>query len=123
MNAQTPLRAALLIWLGSLFALLGLQRFFVEPLPSFAATLGVFVIQLAPLLITAPLVLRPGARGPLWVCLASILYFVHGIWQWIAPDLRIFGVLEVIFSLGLFVTALFLLKVTPRERPPSDENP
>src|SRR3954466_9195116 len=112
MNAQTPLRVALLIWVGSLFALLGLQRFFVAPLPSFAATLAVFIVELAPILIVTPMVLRGGARGPMWMCLVSILYFVHGVWQWSAPDMRLFGVLEVVFSVGVFVTALILARVT-----------
>jgi uncharacterized membrane protein len=115
MNAQTPLRVALLMWVGSLFALLGLQRFFVAPLASFVATLAVFVAELAPLLMVTPLALRSDHRGPLWVCLVSILYFVHGVWQWSAPDVRVFGVLEVIFAVGAFVTALILVRLMPRE--------
>ena len=115
MNVQIALRTTLLIWIGSLFALLGLQRFFVEPLPSVVATIAVFVGQVAPLLVVAPAMLRRGARGPLWVCLAMLLYFVHGVWQWSSPNVRLFGDLEVIFSLGTFVTAWILLKVMPKE--------
>jgi uncharacterized membrane protein len=115
MNVQTALRMALLIWIGSLFALLGMQRFFVEPLPSMVATIAVFVGQVAPLLIVAPAALRSGARGPLWVCLAMLLYFVHGVWQWSSPNVRVFGILEVIFSLGTFATAWILLKLMPKD--------
>jgi uncharacterized membrane protein len=115
MNVQTVLRMTLLIWIGSVFALLGLQRFFVEPLESLPATVAVFIAQVAPLLIVGPMALRPGARGPLWVCLVMLLYFTHGVWQWSDPTTRAFGVFEVIFSLGAFVSAWILLKVMPRD--------
>jgi uncharacterized membrane protein len=115
MNIRTALRMALLIWIGSLFALLGMQRFFFEPLATMTATIAVFVGQVAPLLIVAPATLRSGARGPLWVCLAMLLYVVHGIWQWSSPNMRLFGILEVTFALGSFVTAWILLRVMPKD--------
>jgi len=115
MTAQTMLlRVTLLIWVGSLFALLGLQRVFVEPLDSPAATIAVFVVQAAPLLFVAPLAIRAGANGPLWICLVTLLYFIHGVWQWSDPGTRTFGVFEVIFSVGAFVNGWILLKVMPR---------
>jgi len=112
--AATALRFTILLWSGSVFALLGLQRFFVDPLSSVAATVAVFVFQTAPLLIVLPMVLRNGARGPLWLCLVMPLYFVHGVWQWNATDTRLFGIFEVIFALGAFITAWVLLKILPR---------
>ena len=115
MNLQTPLRMTLLLWVGSLFALLGMQRFFVEPLPSVPATIAVFIGQVAPLLIVTPGALRTGSRGPLWVCLAMLLYFVHGVWQWTSPNAHLIGFLEVIFSVATFVTAWILLKVIPKD--------
>ena len=115
MNGQAVLRMTLLIWIGSVFALLGLQRVFVEPLGSLLATIAVFVAQVAPLLIVAPMALGPGARGPLWVCLAMLLYFTHGVWQWSDPATRAFGTFEVIFSVSAFVNAWILLKIMPRE--------
>jgi uncharacterized membrane protein len=117
MNLQTPLRIALLLWVGSLFALLGLQRFFVEPLASLPATIAVFAGQVTPLLIVLPGALRSGARGPLWVCLVTLLYFVHGVWQWTSPSGRLIGILEVIFAVGAFITAWVLLKLMPRGNP------
>lgn len=103
----------MLLWAGSLFALLGLQRFFADPLTTFWATLAVFLVQTAPLLLVLVMALRPGARGPLWLCLVMLLYFVHGVWQWNTPGAQLFGMLEVVFALGAFVTAWFLLKVLP----------
>lgn len=113
-RAATALRFTLLVWTGSLFALLGLQRFFVDPLTTFPLTLAVFLVQTAPLLFVLPVALRAGARGPLWLCLVTLIYFVHGVWQWSTPSARLFGILEVIFALGAFVTAWVLLEVLPR---------
>jgi uncharacterized membrane protein len=112
-HTATALRFTLLLWSGSVFALLGLQRFFVDPLPSTAATIAVFLAQTAPLLVVLPMALRSGARGPLWLCLVMLIYFVHGVWQWNTPDARLFGIFEVIFALGAFVTAWVLLKILP----------
>jgi uncharacterized membrane protein len=114
-RAATALRFTLLLWSGSVFALLGLQRFFVDPLSSVPATVAVFITQTAPLLVVLPIALRSGARGPLWLCLVMLLYFVHGVWQWNTPDARLFGVFEVIFALGALVTAWVLLKILPRD--------
>ena len=114
MNVPAMLRMSLLLWIGSLFALLGLQRVFVEPLATLPATIAVFVAQVVPLLIVLPLALRDGAKGPLWVCLVTLLYFTHGVWQWSDPATRTFGVFEVMFALGAFANAWILLKVMPR---------
>jgi len=117
-RAATALRFTLLLWSGSVFALLGLQRFFVDPLSTFPATLAVFLAQTAPLLLVLPMVLRNGARGPLWLCLVMLLYFVHGVWEWNTPAARLFGIFEVIFALGAFVTAWVLLKILPKSTTP-----
>jgi uncharacterized membrane protein len=114
-RAVTALRFTLLLWSGSVFALLGLQRFFVDPLSSVPATVAVFIVQTAPLLLVLPIALRNGTRGPLWLCLVMLLYFVHGVWQWNTPDAHVFGIFEVIFALGAFMTAWVLLKMLPRD--------
>ncbi len=113
-RTMIALQFTLLLWLGSLFALLGLQRFFVEPLASTAATVAVFVAQTLPLLVLIPVVLRTGARGPLWLCLIMPMYFAHGIWQWHTPAGHLFGIFEVVFAIGGFVTSWALLKLLPR---------
>jgi len=117
MRLQTVLRFALLIWMGSLFALLALQRFVIEPLGSPLASAIVFVAQAAPLLVLAPLVIRPGVGSVFWAALIMPLYLIHGVWQGSVIGVRLIGALEVAFALGAFVTAWFLLRVTPREEP------
>jgi len=123
MSAQTPLKVALLLWVGSLFALLGMQRFFVEPLASMPLNVAVFIVQVAPLLIVLPMALRPGARGSLWMCLVMLPYFVHGVWQWTSPDTRLIGMLEVVFAVGAFVSAWISVKILPREPPGGLDRP
>jgi uncharacterized membrane protein len=113
-RAVTPLRFTLFLWVGSLFALLGLQRLLGDDLSGTLAQLVVLAVQIVPLLVVAPLLLRPGPRGGLWLCLLMPLYFVHGIWQYTLPATRLFGILEVVFSLGAFVSAWLLLKLLPR---------
>lgn len=116
MKLPAALRFTLLLWIGCLFALLGMQRFFVDPLPTLLATVAVFIVQVAPLLVVTPAVLRTtGSRGPLWVCLVMLLYFVHGVWQWSTPAVRLLGSLELVFSVGAFVTSWILLRVIPRD--------
>lgn len=114
MDLQMALRFTLLLWIGSLFALLGLQRFFIEPLDSLLAGAVVFITQAAPLLLLTRVALRPGPRGPLWVALAMPLYVIHGIWQGSVIGVRLIGTLEVIFALGAFLAAWILLRVIPR---------
>jgi uncharacterized membrane protein len=108
------LRFTLLLWVGSLFALLGLQRLFADSLSAPLARIAVFIFQVAPLLAIAPILLRPGPRGALWLCLLMPLYFTHGIWQYGAADSRIFGIFEVVFALGAFISGWLLLRLLPR---------
>jgi len=109
---SSALRFALLIWLGSLFALLGLERFVFDPLPSVTATIAVFVVKALPILMCAPLAVRRPARGAFWVSLASMLYFTDGVVAAFVPERRLFGAIEIVFALGTFVTALLLMRET-----------
>lgn len=113
-RAVTALRFAVLLWVGSLFALLGLQRLLGDGLSGTLAQLVVLAVQVIPLLVVAPLLLRPGPRAGLWLCLLMPFYFAHGIWQYTLPTTRLFGILEVVFALGAFVSAWLLLKLLPR---------
>jgi len=112
MNVVAVLRFTLLIWLGSLFGLLGVERFLFSPLDSLPATLGVFVFQTLPILAAAPVTLRSPARGAFWSSLASMLYFVHGVATLVTPSDRLFGMLEIGFALAAFVTSIMLLRAT-----------
>lgn len=114
MNVVAVLRFTLLLWLGSLFALLGVERLLFDPLATPIATFGVFVFQTLPVLVSAPATLRNPSRGAFWSSLASMLYFVHGVAQLVTPAGRLFGMIEVGFALGAFVTSVMLMRAAPR---------
>ena len=113
MNAALALRFTLLLWLGSLFALFGVERWLLEPLASFAATAIVFVVQTAPIVAAAWLSIRAPARGGFWSALAALVYFAHGVARCAAPTERLSGAIEIALALGVFATALLLLRALP----------
>lgn len=99
-----------LLWIGSLFALTGLRQFFVEPLASSGSNLIWFAIQVLPLLLIVPGVMRLVPRSFLLASLAAMLYFCHGVLQAVDPDDRLLGLWEVGFSLALVLTASFAVR-------------
>ncbi len=114
MRLQTALRMTLLLWIGSLFALLGMQRFVLDPLDSLLATCGrihrsgrAAVARDAAGAAHRTRVVRCGSASTLllYLCTAS----GNGRRR------SLFGMLEVIFALGAFITAWILLKVMPKD--------
>jgi uncharacterized membrane protein len=99
-----------LLAIGSLFALTGLRQFFVEPLASESSNLIWFGIQVLPLLLVLPGVLRLTPRSYLFAILAAMLYFCHGVLQTVSLEDRVMGLWEVAFSLALVLTASFALR-------------
>jgi uncharacterized membrane protein len=99
-----------LFCIGSLFALTGLRQFFVEPLASANTNLIWFGIQVLPLLLVLPGVLRLTPRSYLFAILAAMLYFCHGVLQAVSLEDRLIGLWEVGFSLALVLTASFALR-------------
>ena len=99
-----------LFCIGSLFALTGLRQFIVEPLASANTNLIWFGIQVLPLLLVLPGVLRLTPRSYLFAILAAMLYFCHGVLQAVSVEDRLIGLWEVGFSLALVLTASFALR-------------
>lgn len=99
-----------LLAIGSLFALTGLRQFFVEPLASSTSNLIWFGIQVLPLLLVLPGVIRLAPRSYLFAILAAMLYFCHGVLQAVSVEDRVLGLWEVGFSLALVLSASFSLR-------------
>lgn len=118
MNARPIMRATLLMWLGCAFALQGVQRFLLDPLP-LVSNLIVFAFQVAPLLAVVVVLIRDPARGAFWATLVSMLYFTLGVVQIVAPEERIVGIMEVVFSLGMFISAMLLMRAEREAAPPN----
>nr|WP_272889435.1 DUF2069 domain-containing protein [Stutzerimonas stutzeri] len=63
-------------------------------------------IQLIPLLLVAPGMISGSPRAHAWTCFIVNLYFIQGVLAAINPTRMVYGWLEAIISLTLFVSAL-----------------
>ena len=102
-----------LLFLGSLIAVLGLNRFFIDPIPGNAANWFAFILQTAPLFIIAPGI---AAQKRMWVfssALLSMAYFVHGVIRMATPETRPVASWELVFAMGLFISLWVLAKKIP----------
>jgi len=90
-----------LVCIGSLFALTGLRQFFMQPLAGTFTNTVWFIIQVTPLLLILPGVLRVSARGFFFAILAAMLYFIHGVMEAATPALRTWALWEVGFATAL----------------------
>ncbi len=99
-----------LLLIGSLFALTGMRQFFVEPLASTQSNIIWFVIQVAPLLVIIPGLLRMHYRSAFYTILVASLYFVHGVLLAVDEAHRLLAFTEVGISLALVLAATYLLR-------------
>ena len=107
---RTVLELAMLISAGSLIGIIGLQCFLFAPLASPLASAVVFIVQTAPLVAILPLILARRERAPIWMALASLLYFVHGVARVTAPEERLSAAFEIVFSLALLAACLAIAR-------------
>ncbi|MFM7120327.1 MAG: DUF2069 domain-containing protein [Gammaproteobacteria bacterium] len=102
-----------LLCMGSLFALTGLRQFFIDPLPAATVNALWFALQVLPLLVVLPGVLRRHGRGFFYAALVALLYFVHGVLA-TAAGRQALGLAETAFSIGLLAVAFLALRRLPR---------
>lgn len=105
-----------LLLIGSLFAITGLRQFFVEPLDDAFSNLAWFVLQVAPLLLVLPGVLRGGQRGYFYAILAASLYFIHGTMEAATADQRALAFWETGCAVGLITIASLAMRRINRSR-------
>ena len=97
---------------GSLFALTGLRQFFLEPLGDAGANLVWFLLQVLPLVLPLAGVIRGGLRSTFFLCMASTLYFIHGVLIVFDAGYHLLGASEILFALGLCaVTAMMVRRM------------
>lgn len=99
-----------LLLMGSLVALTGLRQFFIEPLASTSSNVIWFIVQLLPLLIPLPGLLRLQLRPTFILCMATLLYFIHGVYVVSDPKLTLLGSLEIGFALLLCAVFAFMVR-------------
>lgn len=70
----------------------------------------ILLIELVPLLLLAPGMLSGSPRGHSWTCFVVNLYFIKGALAAYDPNRSLFGVLEMLASLAVFVSALLYVR-------------
>jgi uncharacterized membrane protein len=70
----------------------------------------ILAIELLPLVILAPGVVRGTPRGHSWVCFVINLYFIKGALAAFDPNRWLFGVLEMLASVAVFISALLYVR-------------
>lgn len=102
----------ILFCIGSIAGVVGLRQFFVAPLTDPVMNIVWYIVQMLPMLVTLPGVLRMRINSTFFLCLASMLYFIQGVLWAFQPEDRLFGFFEIFFSLALCLcTALLVRKL------------
>lgn len=70
----------------------------------------ILAIELLPLVLLAPGVIRGNPRGHSWVCFVINLYFIKGALAAFDPNRWLFGVLEMLASVAVFISALLYVR-------------
>lgn len=102
-------RASSLAFFFGLIALLVVNNLWFADLHG-ARVEVILAIELVPLLVLLPGMLMGGARAHAWTCFVVNLYFIKGVLAAFDPALAVFGWVEVLVSLGLFVSALLYVR-------------
>ncbi|GGU78477.1 hypothetical protein GCM10009504_39310 [Pseudomonas laurentiana] len=102
-------RALSLATFFGLIALLSLNTLLVADLHG-ARSWVILGVELVPLLILLPGMLLGSARAHAWTCFVVNLYFISGVQAAFVPDRALFGWLEVLLSLSLFISALLYVR-------------
>ncbi len=110
---QSKLRGWLflaLVLCGSLWAVTALRQLFIDPIDNPATNVTWLIVQLLPLLIPLPGLLRGRTMSTFLLCMASLLYFTHGIMVVFDPNLMLVGLFEAGFALGLCAVTAYLVR-------------
>ena len=70
----------------------------------------ILLIELVPLLLLAPGMILGSPRAHSWTCFVVNLYFIKGAIAFFDPNRSLFGVLEMLASLAVFVSALLYIR-------------
>lgn len=70
----------------------------------------ILAIELIPLLLLLPGMLSGSARAHAWTCFVVNIYFIKGVLAAFDPARALFGWVEVLVSLGLFVSGLLYVR-------------
>ena len=87
-----------------------MRQFFLQPLGDGGANLVWFVLQVLPLLLPLIGVIRGGLRSTFFLCMASTLYFIHGVLIAFDAGYRLLGASEITFALVLCAATAMMIR-------------
>lgn len=102
-------RALALLFFFGLIALLSVYYLLIADLHG-ARPWVILLIELVPLLVLAPGMLSGSPRGHSWTCFVVNLYFIKGALAAYDPNRSLFGILEMLASLAVFISALLYVR-------------
>ncbi|TBR38075.1 DUF2069 domain-containing protein [Marinomonas agarivorans] len=70
----------------------------------------VLIVAIFPLLLVLPGTLIGSYRGAIWTCFVSLFYFMAGVLNWIQIHAWVYGVIETLLSILLFILALLFAR-------------
>lgn len=70
----------------------------------------ILAIEVVPLLLLLPGMLLGRARAHAWVCFVVNIYFIKGVLAAFDPARAVFGWVEIVASLGLFIAGLLYVR-------------
>ncbi|MFJ4110692.1 DUF2069 domain-containing protein [Pseudomonas sp. NPDC089758] len=70
----------------------------------------ILAIELVPLLLLLPGMLLGSAQAHAWTCFVVNIYFIKGVLAAFDPSRAVFGWVEVLLSLGLFISGLLFVR-------------
>ena len=70
----------------------------------------IMAIELIPLLLLLPGMLMGSARAHAWTCFVVNIYFIKGVLAAFDPARAVFGWVEVLVSLALFISGLLFVR-------------
>nr|WP_189657927.1 DUF2069 domain-containing protein [Pseudomonas sp. 51_B] len=70
----------------------------------------ILAIEVVPLLLLLPGMLLGSARAHAWVCFVVNIYFIKGVLAAFDPARAVFGWVEIVASLGLFIAGLLYVR-------------
>lgn len=105
----------ILMLLGSLLAITGVRQFMLDPISNNATNGLWFALQILPLLLVLPGLLRGQRNGFVYCALAALLYLVHGIMLASDPQWQRLGMLEAGLALALTAVASRAAKAVPSQ--------
>ena len=104
-----PARATSLALFFGLIALLVVNNLWFANLHG-ARVEVILAIELVPLLLLLPGMLMGSARAHAWTCFVVNIYFIKGVLAAFDPARAVFGWVEVLVSLALFVSGLLYVR-------------